>query len=508
MSELDNLRNEETQDTSYDHVLRYTGVFGGVQGLKLLMSVLRNKLTSVLLGGAGLGLISIYNAISEFIVSSCNFGIPLNATRITGELFENGTKERIEYFVTLVRTCVLWSAILAAVLCALFSPLLSYAFFEHDWRRFPEVMLIIPVTVCFLVAEGECAILKGLRQTRKVAAIETAVCILTLLLTVPFYYLWGLGGVWMGLLASGLASVACHFHYSLPLVNYKVMPFNRSTFSQGLPVIRKGIPYVLAGIANSGLRMFVPAMLLWGGTLEEVGYFNAGFAITAGYAGVAFVALEADYYPRLASVCHSVKRMNETINQQIDVCVLFLTPLLVAFVMLVPWVIRLLYTGEFMVIRDMAVCAVFYVFMRAVYLPVGYVTLAKGESLVYFAMELAYDVFFALAVYFLYRMWGLTGAGVALSLGALYDVVCSLLVYGKLYACRIRRSTAVICLVQFVPLFATVMCSFCENPIVKYAVGIAAFIASTTFSLNRLSHRSDFLRRIRHHFRNSSGDCC
>ena len=508
MSELDNLHNEETRDTSYDHVLRYTGVFGGVQGLKLLMSVLRNKLTSVLLGGAGLGLIGIYNAISEFIVSSCNFGIPLNATRITGELFENGTKDRIEYFVTLVRTCVLWSALLAAVLCTIFSPLLSYAFFDHDWRRFPEVMLIIPVTVCFLVAEGECAILKGLRQTKKVAVIETAVCILTLLLTVPFYYVWGLHGVWMGLLASGLASVACHFRYSLPLVSYKTLPFSKVTLREGLPIIRKGIPYVLAGIANSGLRMFVPAMLLWTGTLKEVGYFNAGFAITAGYAGVAFVALEADYYPRLASVCHSLKRMNETINQQIDVCVLFLTPLLVAFVIFVPWVIRLLYTEEFMVIQGMAVCAVFYIFMRAVYLPVGYITLAKGESLVYFAMELAYDVFFAFAVYFLYREWGLTGAGVALSLGSLYDVICSLLVYGKLYGCRIRRSTAFICLVQFVPLFVAVACSFSGSDLVRYTAGVAAFAVSLTFSVNRLSHHSDFLKRTLHRFRHSSGDCC
>ena len=54
MSELENLHNEETNDTSYDHVLKYTGVFGGVQGLKMLMSFARNKLTSVFLGEFGL----------------------------------------------------------------------------------------------------------------------------------------------------------------------------------------------------------------------------------------------------------------------------------------------------------------------------------------------------------------------------------------------------------------------------------------------------------------------
>ena len=32
MTELKNLHNPETNDTSYDHVLKYTGTFGGVQG--------------------------------------------------------------------------------------------------------------------------------------------------------------------------------------------------------------------------------------------------------------------------------------------------------------------------------------------------------------------------------------------------------------------------------------------------------------------------------------------
>ena len=42
---------------AYDHVLKYTGVFGGVQMLKMLTSVVRNKLTAAFLGANGMGLI-------------------------------------------------------------------------------------------------------------------------------------------------------------------------------------------------------------------------------------------------------------------------------------------------------------------------------------------------------------------------------------------------------------------------------------------------------------------
>ena len=106
MSELEQLHNEETNDTSYDHVIKYTGVFGGVQGLKMLVSVARNWLTAKFLGPFGVGLIDIYNRISDFLVSASNLGVPLNATRRSGELFEEGTNEEVEHFVMVVRTWV------------------------------------------------------------------------------------------------------------------------------------------------------------------------------------------------------------------------------------------------------------------------------------------------------------------------------------------------------------------------------------------------------------------
>ena len=41
------IRAVEQEDTSYDHVLKYTGVFGGVQVLTMLVSVLRNKFAAL-----------------------------------------------------------------------------------------------------------------------------------------------------------------------------------------------------------------------------------------------------------------------------------------------------------------------------------------------------------------------------------------------------------------------------------------------------------------------------
>ena len=382
MDELKNLHNAETSDTSYDHVLKYTGIFGGVQGLKMLISVARMKLTAVILGGIGMGLITVYNRVFEFLNSASNMGIPLNATRKTSELFEEGTEEQITHQVMVIRTWVLWSALLSVLICLFFSPVISYFFFEKDWHHWLEVMIIAPVAVCNIIAEGECAILKGLRQVRKVAIIETLLAPGTLICTIPLYYLFGIHGIIIGLIACGILSAVMHFSFSLRLVSYKVRPLSQKTFCEGLPLIKVGIPYVLAGVANAGLQMVIPAIILVHHTMKEVGHYNAGWTLMIGYSGLVFMALESDYFPRLSSVNNDKRRMNDTINQQIDACTLILAPLLILLVVFMPFVLRMLYEEEFLVVTGMATLSVFYPLLRCMSLPIGYSILAKGHILV------------------------------------------------------------------------------------------------------------------------------
>jgi hypothetical protein len=42
----------ENEKGAYGQVLKYTGIFGGVQGLNVIVSLVRNKLAAVLLGPA------------------------------------------------------------------------------------------------------------------------------------------------------------------------------------------------------------------------------------------------------------------------------------------------------------------------------------------------------------------------------------------------------------------------------------------------------------------------
>lgn len=503
MSKLKNLHSAEANDTSYDHVLKYTGVFGGVQGLKMLVGIVRRKLTATIIGAWGVGLLSAYTSVSEFLSNASNMGIPLNATRRTSELFENGTAEEIEHQVMVIRTWVLWSAFLSVLICLFFSPVISYFFFKHDWTRWPVVMLASLVALSHIVAEGECAILKGLRQVRKVALIETVIALGTLFCTIPVYLLFGVRGVILGLIACGFLSAAVHFFFSLRLVPYKVRPFSGRIFREGLPLIKIGIPYVLANLSNAGLKMFIPVIILASHSMQELGYYNAAWALMIGYSGLVFLALESDYFPRLSAVNSDRLRMNDTINQQIDVCTLIITPFLVLLVMFMPMVLQLLYVEEFLVVTGMATLSVFYVFLCCVSLPMAYSILAKGHSIAYLLLEVCYVLLFSLLFWACYSAFGLIGAGIAFSIGALYDVVVYYLYCHFRYGFRLRRSTALFCLGQFVCLLTAVEYCYVVSPsaVEKYTIGGIAFVASASLSISRLARRSSLVRGLFDRFR-------
>lgn len=503
MDELKNLHNAETTDVSYDHVLKYTGIFGGVQGLKMFVSVVREKLTALILGGWGMGLISAYNSVSDFLNRASNMGIPLHATRRTSELFEEGTAEEIEHQVMVIRTWVLWSALLSVLICLFFSPFISYFFFKHDWHRWPAVMLISLVAVSNIIAEGECAILKGLRQVRKVAIIETILAVGILLCTIPMYYLLGIRGIILVLITCGFLSAAVHLFFSLRLVSYRVKPLSYRTFIEGLPLIKVGIPYVLAGVANSFLPMVIAFIILSNHSEAELGHYSAGWKLMIGYSGLVFLALESDYFPRLSSVNNDKLRMNDTINQQIDVCTLIITPFLILLVLFMPFIIQLLYKEEFLVVTGMATISVFYTFLRCLSLPMGYSVLAKGHSLAYLVLEVSYDILFGLLIWWCYNSFGLIGAGIAFSVGALYDVVVYFLYCHFRYGFVFRNSTLLFCCGQLACLLVAVEYCFLVSPSnqEKYIIGGAAFAVSFALSLYQLLHRSNYAKYLIHKFK-------
>ena len=473
------------QDASLDHVLKYTGVFGGVQGINILIGIIRNKLASKFLGAAGIGLMGFYISITDFVNNCSNLGIPISSVQHISELFEEDDNARIRSFINVVRTWCLWSALFACLLCI-------GACFVLD----PHVILLAPMAVSAILTGGEISILKGLRRLKRVAVISLLGAVATFCLTVPFFWAMGMKGIILSLDCCALATLVIHLVFTVPLFPWRVSPTSAEVFRKGFPLLRIGIPYVLTGIAGAGMAVLLQKFLKENSTEATLGYYRVAYTMMVTYAGIIFTALEADYFPRLSSVNHDVVRRNQTVNRQIRACMLLLAPMLIALIVLMPVLLRLLYTEEFLPAVEMTVCAVFYMFFRCISVPVAYTALARGDSKIYMVMEIIYDVFSLSALIFCYQQWQLVGIGIGLSLSALFDALLVGFCYRYRYGLRIETSTFLLTFEQMVLLALTVAACLALPPLWKYVVGTALLIISAVCSYVVLRRESNIMQHI------------
>ena len=141
-------------------------------------------------------------------------------------------------------------------------------------------------------------------------------------------------------------------------------------------MVRLGVAFVIAGAMGSGVEFAVRAFIANSGTLADVGLYNAGYVVTVTYASIVFMSMETEYFPRLSAVNHDEEACNATVNHQIEVSVLLLAPLLEAFMLLLPFVIHVLYSSMFLPALGMIRFGVVAMLLRAVMLPMEYMSLA------------------------------------------------------------------------------------------------------------------------------------
>lgn len=411
----------ESKNDSYSHILKYTGIFGGIQGLGILISLIRNKLVAVILGPQGMGLISLFNSTITLISGSTNLGIPLSAVKNISEAFENGDESSIRHSVTVVRSWTLFTAVLGMSVCVISASFLNGITFSWGNHTL-HFILLSPIVGLTAITGGEMAILKGMRKLRGLALISIFNVLFALVTTIPLYLVWGQSGIIPSLITAALAQMLITIYYSYRKCPLRVS-FNRNIYHNGLKMIRLGMAFLIGGIFTSGAEFAIRSYFNNAASLDTVGLYNAGYMITFTYAGMIFSAMETDFFPRLSAVNHDIESCNLIINRQIEVSVLLLSPMLVSFAVSLPVMLPVLFSNQFMPVIGMLQITIMAMFLRVVKLPVAYLTLAKGDSLAFMFLE-AYSAVLTVALVIAgYKWMGLDGTGIGLFLAELADII-------------------------------------------------------------------------------------
>lgn len=392
--------------------MKATSIFGGVQVFQIIIQIIRSKFVALLLGPLGMGIAGLLASTLGFIGSITNFGLATSAVKEIAAADGQNNQTRVSSLVIVLRRLVWITGTLGAVLTIVFASRLSqFAFGNHNYTF---AFIWISITLLFSqLSKGQMAILQGMRKLQYLAKANLVGSILGLITTIPLYYFYGINGIVPGIIVASVTTLILSWYYSRKIQIQPVKVSRLRSIAEGKNMLSLGFMISLSGIMEAAIGYIVLIYINKVGGAAQVGLYNAGFAIINTYVGLVFTAMATDYYPRLSSAAGNNQQCKETINQQAEIAILILAPILIIFMVFINWLIILLYSTKFIEINEMIHWAALGMFFKAASWSISFIFLAKGTTKLFFWNELvskSYLLGFNLLGYFLF---GLKGLGIS-----------------------------------------------------------------------------------------------
>lgn len=402
--------------SSYQQIFKATSIFGGVQVVNILITIIRSKFVAVLLGPAGMGISGLLSTTLGLMSSLTNLGLARSAVRNISAANSTNNEEKISETVSVFRKLVWITGAWGTAATLILSPLLSYLTFgKYDYTV--AFMLLALTLLVGQLSVGQTVLLQGLRKISLMAKAGIYSSVVGLLTSVPLYYLYGIKGIVPAIIISSVSVYFVQHHFAKKIhIRTQAVSF-KEAFQKGNDMIKLGLVLSINGLITTGASYLIRIFISHSGSLEDVGFYSAGFAIINTYIGMVFSAMITDYYPRLAAVHQDRSKYNELINQQIEVAVYIVAPLICGFLIFVNWVIILIYSTKFLPIIEMIQWGILAIFFKTLGWAIGVLVAAKGHSKHLFWNELIANVYLLLFNVLGYYFFGLKGLGISFLVG-------------------------------------------------------------------------------------------
>lgn len=398
------------QQTAYRQIMKATSIFGGVQVFQIIIKIISSKFIALLLGPSGMGISGMLTSTTGFITALTNFGLSTSAVRDVAAAHSTGNELRVRTIVTVFRRLVWYTGLLGALLTLVLSPWLSQLSFGN--MDYTYAFMIISVTLLInQLSAGQSVLLRGMRQIKYLAKSSVIGSILGLFTTIPLYYFLGVDGIVPGIIVTAITAYILTWYFARKLDLKPIYVTRLRTYAESRSMVNMGFMISLSSLITLGASYIVRIFISNTGGVDQVGLYNAGFAILNIYVGLLFNAMGTDYLPRLSSVANDNIKSKTIINQQAEVALLILSPIIMVFLIFIKWVIIILYSNSFLLVCDMIVYAALGMFFKVASWSIAFIFLAKGDNRLFFWNEFATNIYMLTFNLLGYKFWSLTGLG-------------------------------------------------------------------------------------------------
>jgi len=168
----------------------------------------------------------------------------------------------------------------------------------------------------------------------------------------------------------------------------------------------------LRRIRSLALLKVLSAILATCLCIAALGHFEASWMISMTYLGFVLGAMATDYFPRLSAAIADPVAASRLVNEQTEVALILIGPVLIVLMAFAPLVINLLYTAEFHEAAGILRWQIFGDLLKIISWPLSFVLLALGLSRTYLCVEAVAAAVFVAVVASLLGSVGINSTGI------------------------------------------------------------------------------------------------
>lgn len=489
----------ENNQSSYRSIFKATSLFGGVQVYQILIQIIKSKFVAVLLGTAGVGIMGLYQSGLQFIQQISSMGLAQSAVRDVSEAKGSDDTFRIAKTIAVVRKLVWVTGILGLLAVACLSPLLSKTSFGNYDYTIPFIFLSATLLIDQLSA-GQKVVLQGMRRLKDLAKCSAFGVTFGLITSVPLYYLLGIDGIVPTLILNSVCSLILSWFFSRKIKIEKVKVTTKQTIELGKHMLVMGISMSLSGIFASAVSYVIRSFIQLNGGVEQVGLYQAGFAIMTTYVGMVMNAIATDYYPRLAAINDDNEKCRIAVNQQGEIGVMILAPMLTGCLVFMPFVLKILYSDKFLEANEYISWACLGMILRLAAWVISYLFVAKAESKLFIKLELFANIIYLILSLLGYKFIGLSGLGLAFAAEYLLYLFIVYLIARKRYDFKFSNAFIKCYSIQLIIVILCLSIILIFDGWLKYSIGTVLIAISCYHGIKGLNQRMNLLAFVHNKF--------
>lgn len=405
---------QSVSDTSRS-LIRSMAVIGSAQTVNILLSILRMKVLSGLLGPTGVGLLSIYNSLQGMVGTAAGLGLASSGVQqIASVKAEEQALSRVRRVLLAAHLVQGLFAMIAVWL--LRAPISEWMFGDRSYAT--EVGLIGLAILLTLIGAAQTALLQGMRRVGDLGRVNVLSALVGTVAGLAAVWFYGKPGLIWFVVVQPLATIVIALRYTSRLPKPSTAyPSAAQVWDVWKPMAKMGAAFMLGSLATTATLLLVRGRIMQELGLDAAGQFAAAWGITMTYVGFLLGAMAADYYPRLTEVINDRTAATRLMNDQAQLGLAIGGPVLLLLIGLAPWAVTLLYSAKFApaayLLQWQTVGNVFKLASWAL----AFSIIAAARSKTFFLMELSFNVVFLAMTWLLLPVLGLRVTAIAFLIG-------------------------------------------------------------------------------------------